>query len=127
MVADRSAAEGGWLSLGDEAVPLRDAAVADADRERGERLRLIGEAHRSAVTSLRVQIGGAAALLGVLALLGSEHSAAPAVPRGHRSSPVLIRRDRRRSPQPLQLARRRRLGVEPLLDTLRAITPSSSR
>lgn len=43
MDEGRDAQDGGWLSLGAEAVPLRDTAVQTAKWERTERLYLMGK------------------------------------------------------------------------------------
>ena len=44
MPARRGAADGAQLSLGTEAVPLRDPIAQEAERQRAERLCLIGAA-----------------------------------------------------------------------------------
>lgn len=44
MTASREEADGGQHSLGAEAVPLRDPTAQEAERQRAERLRLIGAA-----------------------------------------------------------------------------------
>jgi len=43
MDSERDARDTGWLSLGAETVPLRDTAAQAAERERSERLCLIGK------------------------------------------------------------------------------------
>lgn len=61
---DRQAKDGDWLSLGTEAMPLRDDAVRQAEDERSERIRLLLERGRRTHTPALV-------LLATLAVLAS--------------------------------------------------------
>lgn len=65
---DHCSAENAWLSLGDNAVPLRDSTTQRAEEERVERLRLVAgrDQHSIAMVAVLVTLAVAISVLGAL-------------------------------------------------------------
>jgi hypothetical protein len=68
MEGERDARNMDWLSFATETVPLRDAAVQAAERERTERLRLIGENRWASTKAGRRVLCAALAVAALVAL-----------------------------------------------------------